>query len=149
MISRHNIVLATRGIQHLSRQSLWKEACALHADMIDVGVEPDVVSFTVTLASLRETGLWRDAMTLHQNIMDLRIQTNVIPFNTVISSCWIQWETALAVLNRMFYVPVRPDDVSCNAATRWSFESFHLLTVCLKSCDLDLQMICFMDCGTA
>ncbi|CAL1168077.1 unnamed protein product, partial [Cladocopium goreaui] len=110
-----NIVSATKNIQRLSQQSLWKEAIgALQSQMLDVALQPDPVAFTVTLASFRETGQWLPAMQLYDQILNCCVQSNVITFNTIISSCWGHWELALAMLRGMPDILVNPDDVSCN-----------------------------------
>lgn len=119
-----NIVSATKNIQRLSQQSLWKEAIgALQSQMLDVALQPDPVAFTVTLASFRETGQWLPAMQLYDQILNCCVQSNVITFNTIISSCWGHWELALAMLRGMPDILVNPDDVSCNTATWQSIQN--------------------------
>ena len=119
-----NIVSATKNIQRLSQQSLWKEAIgALQSQMLDVALQPDPVAFTVTLASFRETGQWLPAMQLYDQILNCCVQSNVITFNTIISSCWGHWELALAMLGGMPDILVNPDDVSCNTATWQSIQN--------------------------
>ena len=118
-----NIFSATKNIQRLSQQSLWKEAIgALQSQMLDVALQPDPVAFTVTLASVRESGQWLPAMQLYDQILKCCVQSNVIIFNTIISSFYGHWELALAMLRGMPDILVNPDDVSFNTVTWQSIQ---------------------------
>eukprot|EP00438_Fugacium_kawagutii_P000926 Skav211601 [mRNA] locus=scaffold2962:88747:94237:- [translate_table: standard] len=103
--------------------------------MTHEALQPDPVTVTVTLRSLRELGLWPHAAEVYQRSVECSVQSNVITFNTILSCSGGQWESALAFLHRMAGIQIKADDVSCNTvlstcekSKKWQGAS-HVLSV--------------------